>query len=452
MPLGTTVSNSDPVLLPAFEAPVKKYGLPPRLMSEYLRGKFKYKAAGRNSCGSIPSTAEFKLGQVPGGAIFSQHSLHCNSVSSCPHCRQRIMSRRGDEIQACIDYFLAGLDCDMSINTDRHVFLLTLTFPHYQHDELSTLLGSTKYLKGLRGARSHLFGKSYFAKQTRGWLIPAVNGIEVTYGANGAHPHLHALLFVDCDLLSSDSQFFVDGRFDFSLLRDFISRAWMQSCDLAGLRTPDFKHGCDLSPGATAAHYLSKWSAGSELSDANGNKSRSQYTDSIAILERRYVAGDSRMADTAALAEYYREMYGVKIHNFSKKIRWYRTTFAKTHFSSVVARGLGSGTPESVKYLNSARPAQYLAQIEQFSDMPVSEFIPGFDDDPTDWHLLCVEFDPEPDFDAREEFFQQMALLEVLTDGNPVKKREFDKSRFENISRYGPSNKWFIPFYASQPE
>lgn len=449
-PLGTTVSSSDPGFLSEFQAPLKKYGLPPRLTAEYLRGRFQFKAAGRNSCGSIPSTAAFKLGQVPGGGLFSQHSLHCNSISSCPHCRQRIMSRRGDEIQACIDYFLAGLDLPIGEKNDRHVLLLTLTFPHYQRDTLHDLLGSTKYLRGLRGARSHLFGKSYFAKQTRAWLIPAVNGIEVTYGANGSHPHLHALLFVDCDKMPSDSLFLAAGRLDVAGLRDYISRAWMQSCELAGLRSPDFEHGCDLSPGATAAHYLAKWTAGSEMSDAYGNKERSTFTDSISIMERRLVAGESRPQDVSCLAEYYREMYGVRIHNWSKKVKHYRQIFASTHFSSVVARSVGSGTPESVQYLNSARPAQYLSQCEQYPDIPLSDLIPGFETDFGAWHLLGSDYEAEPDFDDIAEFYIQYAMMEAFNEEYSVKKRKFNPDRFEASGRYGRANRWFIPNYPAQ--
>ena len=56
----------------------------------------------------------------------------------------------------------------------------TLTFSHNRFDTLDSLLGSTRFNEGMRGARSYLFGQSGLYQLAKKWLLGNVNGIEVT--------------------------------------------------------------------------------------------------------------------------------------------------------------------------------------------------------------------------------------------------------------------------------
>ena len=101
-----------------------------------------------------------------------------------------------------------------------HVKLLTLTIPHGIGDDVKVIVR-----KLLAAWKRTTNGKA--AKDLRELLgLKAfIRAFEVTYGANGFHPHLHVLLFLD----KSWSNASVHAAF---------SPLWQNACRLAGLPIP----------------------------------------------------------------------------------------------------------------------------------------------------------------------------------------------------------------------
>jgi hypothetical protein len=94
------------------------------------------------------------------------------------------MSKRGDEIQYCINKWLES-------SPDAEVSMITFTAPHVWGDTLDQMLGNTKSRQGMRGAIALL-------KQRQLWKADAehfVSGLEITHGRNGWHCHFHVLVF-----------------------------------------------------------------------------------------------------------------------------------------------------------------------------------------------------------------------------------------------------------------
>lgn len=165
----------------------------------------------------------------------------CASVWACPVCASKISERRKAELQAAVSIAKA---------MQLRVYLVTLTFPHGLGDDLHTITDSlTKAWHGLsRGKYGIRFRQSLN-------LVGTVRALEVTHGANGWHPHLHALAFLDGDLTPDQVE--------------AIFRPRWQACTVkAGLPRPSDARGCRVDGGEKAAAYIAKgsgWGIESEL-------------------------------------------------------------------------------------------------------------------------------------------------------------------------------------------
>jgi len=86
-------------------------------------------------------------------------------------------------------------------------------------------------------------------------LVGSVRALEVTYGLNGSHVHIHALLFCEgsgvCSPRSSD-----------------LVKAWQAACTAVGFPMPN-EHGVDVRNGNYAAHYVGKWGLDCELTKSH---------------------------------------------------------------------------------------------------------------------------------------------------------------------------------------
>jgi len=78
--------------------------------------------------------------------------------------------------------------------------------------------------------------------------------MEVTYGDNGFHPHLHVLLFISSDVRPS-------------VVQTLFAPLWQNACVKRGLPRPSDAHGCKVDDGSKAAAYVSKggWGLESEM-------------------------------------------------------------------------------------------------------------------------------------------------------------------------------------------
>lgn len=279
--LGIKGVNSDPLLSEAFSSPKL---LNPSQLTEKLR-RLQPNGSSRR-CGSwIGRGATFSV-FGNGEAGFTGHRASCRSPR-CPRCRVVLMSRRKDEIQAVIDWWVAR-------SPIHQVSMLTLTAPHLGHQSLARFLGSTSSRSGLSGAVSLL-------KQRKLWKTDVseyISGQEATHGRNGWHVHYHILIF-------HTRQLDLDAWFS----------AWSRACVDSGLSRPSRAHGVTLQPAESAASYLAKWGIASENVGAHV-KDAKHGNRSLAQIEHHAAAGD--VSSQQLLKIYYRNTKRRRVHTFSR--------------------------------------------------------------------------------------------------------------------------------------
>lgn len=107
-----------------------------------------------------------------------QNLAHCHSLWICSPCASVITEKRRDELKTAFE------------NWHGKVMLVTFTMRHKQKQPLKKTLdillsAYDRFLSGRYGDEKRDFYK----------IIGAVKALEVTYGENGWHPHLHVLYF-----------------------------------------------------------------------------------------------------------------------------------------------------------------------------------------------------------------------------------------------------------------
>lgn len=169
----------------------------------------------------------------------------CGSVWCCPNCSPKITEQRKNEIKQAIERHTGGL------------YMLTLTIPHYMGDNLELLL------LGFRGALKRFFNGTRKSKAIWSDMskIGHIKALEVTYGANGWHPHYHILIFTEKHL---------PDDYDTMPLLEL----WQNCCRLARLPIPN-QHGVDFRKG-DYSEYVTKWgwSIESEMTKGHLKKGR----------------------------------------------------------------------------------------------------------------------------------------------------------------------------------
>ena len=114
------------------------------------------------------------------GASFSNLAT-CGSVWHCPICAAKITETRRQELQGAINTWA---------KQDGEVFLMSLTFPHMDHqalaDNLQLFSDALKKFKNSRQYKSTMKAVN---------AAGSIRALEVTHGANGWHPHTHDLIF-----------------------------------------------------------------------------------------------------------------------------------------------------------------------------------------------------------------------------------------------------------------
>jgi hypothetical protein len=158
---------------------------------------------------------------------------------------------------------------------------VTVTLPHKAGDKLKGLLravtkGWTAVVATPAWAgRKTKHGFEPGLKQNLG-VLGQVKAVEITYGANGWHPHAHVLVVTRRPL--DDLQR--------AQLGDHIYERWARFVVKSGYSRPSRQHGVDVRPvlpreadgGASLGRYLCKvqdgWGAGQELARTDLKKGR----------------------------------------------------------------------------------------------------------------------------------------------------------------------------------
>lgn len=189
--------------------------------------------------------------------VFYAGLMVCGSVWNCPVCAAKISERRRMELRRAFDQHLEqGGFCSM----------VTLTFSHSQWDKLKTNLD--KLAKAMeifrRGKKSDKLRKEIGE-------IGAIRALEVTYGSNGWHPHIHLLIMHTVEIEGFERQWYREKYYEL----------WESACEKVGLET-SFGHGLKLDDAAEADQYIGKWGdvmksnwgPDREMTKANSKKGR----------------------------------------------------------------------------------------------------------------------------------------------------------------------------------
>lgn len=193
----------------------------------------------------------------------------CAMPWTCPVCASKISERRRLEVAKAMKQAEAlGLK----------VALITPTVPHGLGDDLSAMADA------MQKAWSSLWqGKAGIQLRDRLGLFGHIRALEVTHGANGFHPHFHALMFYHPD------------QTRFEEWGEIVPAAWRKAAVRAGLPAPSLDHGCQVDDGTKAAQYVAKgvWGLESEVTKGHVKKGKRGSRTPFDLL-RDYMRGDKQ--------------------------------------------------------------------------------------------------------------------------------------------------------------
>ena len=240
--------------------------------------------------------------EVDGGHRATAHGLMmCGSVWSCPVCAAHIRHARSLDIEEGVRRHLAA---------GGGLLFLTLTLRHHRGERLHSLLDGL-----LLAQRSTFVGAPWKRAVERYGIVGRIRSTEATYGdANGWHPHLHLLLFLDRPI--TDEQ--TDD------LGAWLSDRWAANVARRGLLLPSQERGCVLeavSSGEDVGRYLAKvqeTAVGLEMARGDLKSSRPDRLLPFDILE---AAGTGEAWAVRLWHEYEAATHGRRCIEWSRGLR-----------------------------------------------------------------------------------------------------------------------------------
>jgi len=248
---------------------------------------------------------------------------HCGSIWECPVCQMAIKSARSREVMSAVEK-----------HGRKRVAMLTLTVRHgIGHD-----------LKHARDVvsnawRATMMGAAFARFKDRLGLFGTIRALEVTHGANGWHPHLHILLFIDneipaeqlIDVSDEDDPDKTHRRWIPPELSWLIDRWRSKVAAIDPELTPSAEHGVTLSP-VSGLNYITK--LGLELTDPGhkegrrGNRSPLQIAHDFVEASARIQPGPGQTReeqlirrDAAIWRDYCAGMKGAKFLTWSRGLK-----------------------------------------------------------------------------------------------------------------------------------
>lgn len=199
----------------------------------------------------------------------------CGSAWSCPVCAPVVRAARALEVEA-------GLAAHMDGGGGAE--FVTVTVPHYAQNALAPRLRAIRRALGLI-----LSGAPWKRRKGRLGYVGCIRAVEITYGQNGWHPHLHAVLLFERPLTDTE-------RAD---LREWMVSRWGGVVAAERFGKLHGRHGLDVRPVTRdgLGDYMTKvdggWaSAGMEL--ARGDLKSSRGLTPFEVLYRMAATGEAR--------------------------------------------------------------------------------------------------------------------------------------------------------------
>jgi len=204
--------------------------------------------------------------------------MQCGSSWVCPLCAGKISERRRQELKHAFKIYS---------NDGGYLTMMTLTFSHSKWDKLSDLI--KKLTEAVGKFRS---GRNYDNLRKKLKIDGSVRALEITYGANGWHPHIHIVNFHRTEIEPYEYMEYED---DFYYLWDIA----LGKVGLSGTR----EHALKLDDASKADEYISKygqiydWSAEDEMTKANTKKGKQESLTPFDMLRRVIEDGDLEYTD-----------------------------------------------------------------------------------------------------------------------------------------------------------
>lgn len=122
------------------------------------------------------------------GGIYYQNMQRCGCVWFCPDCLYKLMKGRSDELYNQLKIYKEA---------SKTVLFVTFTLQHKKGDRLQELHG--KLLQAFNFANKH---RSWIEAKSK---VPVeyLRTLEVLYGSNGWHPHIHSVFIGDSEIMNT---------------------------------------------------------------------------------------------------------------------------------------------------------------------------------------------------------------------------------------------------------
>lgn len=212
---------------------------------------------------------------------------YCENVSACPVCGGLILNERAKEIdQGLREHMKRG----------GGVLMLTLTFSHKKTNLLDNSLDL------LQSSYSHLIRDGFHGLRDTYHGLQKIKRLEVRYGANGWHPHLHVLLLTDQELTD----------LEVTALRIQLTELWIGSVEKNGGKV-NREHGLDLTKARNveqAGRYISK-----ELTAVGDSKTESSSINPFELLD------EDTLSNRRLYLEYVKAMKGKHVIEWQKGLK-----------------------------------------------------------------------------------------------------------------------------------
>jgi hypothetical protein len=269
-------------------------------------------------CGKVP------IGDVAvktaGGIAHYAGLASCGSIWACPCCSAKIRNTRGIEASTAAAAWTMGnpllASKGASSYYERHrgsnsVYMVTLTFPHDLGMRLSSLLVLIS-----EAFSATISGRPWIRLRGQLGIVGTIRSLEVTYGPNGWHPHLHVLVFAEGD----------SGAEGLVVMTEYFRARWTRFITQAGYRPPSDQYGVVIKrcySAAEAAAYIAKvqdgGAVGNELARGDLKTGKNGHRTPFQILEDFRQIGD--LADLALWHEYEMATKGHQCITWSKGLK-----------------------------------------------------------------------------------------------------------------------------------
>ena len=202
----------------------------------------------------------------------------CGSVWHCPICSARISEVRRRQIREMVDIWQ---------KSGKGVIFITNTIRHDRNDDLRLMLANLLDIVWHR----YITHRAYKKLRKDLGYIGRVRSIEVTYGENGWHPHIHEIWLIDKDLTLAELK----------KIQVKLFKVWNVTLINAGMSPVTAARGVTVQNGSKAADYISKyghepkWDIGRELTQGHSKKSNGKGRTPFDLL-RDSVLGDKQAA------------------------------------------------------------------------------------------------------------------------------------------------------------